>query len=109
MAYSNELNERINKTTARWKNIASRKMFGGVCHTLNGNMFCGVLDEHLILRLGVSAAEAALQQTHVKPFSPTGKPMKGWVLVESPAFRSDDALNRWLDQAKQFVTTLPSK
>lgn len=26
-------------------------MFGGVCHLLNGNMFCGVYKDFLILRL----------------------------------------------------------
>lgn len=27
-------------------------MFGGICHLLNGNMFCGVYKDFLILRRG---------------------------------------------------------
>jgi TfoX/Sxy family transcriptional regulator of competence genes len=109
MAYSTELNERISKATARWKNTASKKMFGGICYLLNGNMFCGIQKEALIVRLGINAADKALQQPHVKPFDPTGKPMKGWVLVEKLACQSDDDLNRWLQQARQFAKTLPAK
>jgi hypothetical protein len=45
----------------------------------------------------------------VRPFDITGKPMKGWVMVESQGFETDDALKEWLDQARQFAAALPSK
>jgi hypothetical protein len=35
-------------------------MFGGVCHLLNGNMFCGAYKDYLILRLGETVAKEAL-------------------------------------------------
>ena len=109
MAYNNELNQRIIKAVARWNNIASKKMFGGVCYLLNGNMFCGIQNDALIVRLGKTAAEQALRQSHVNPFSPTGRPMKDWVLVEQPAVQSDTDLKKWLDQARRFTQTLPAK
>ena len=37
----------------------SQKMFGGVCNLLNGNIFCGVYKDYLILRLGEKHAEDA--------------------------------------------------
>jgi hypothetical protein len=42
MAYDTGLDERIKKAVARWKGTESKKMFGGVCHLLKGNMLCGV-------------------------------------------------------------------
>jgi TfoX/Sxy family transcriptional regulator of competence genes len=60
MAYNNELNERIHKIIARWKNTDYKKMFGGICYLLNGNMFCGIQAHGLILRLGPSGADQAL-------------------------------------------------
>jgi hypothetical protein len=42
MAYNEELEARIEKIVSGWKNTYKKKMFGGVCHLLNGNMFCGV-------------------------------------------------------------------
>jgi hypothetical protein len=84
-------------------------MFGGVCHLLNGNMFCGVYKEFLILRLGEENADKALTLRHVKPFDITGKPMKGWVMVGQYGFKADQDLADYLNQAKAFVSSLPSK
>lgn len=109
MAYSEEIEVRIKKIVTGWKNTTAKKMFGGVCHLLNGNMFCGVYKDYLILRLGQDNAENALQSSFVRPFDITGRPMKGWVMVETEGFNSDDELRNWLNQAKQFVRALPPK
>ena len=109
MAYSEEIEVRIKKIVTGWKNTAAKKMFGGVCHLLNGNMFCGVYKDYLVLRLGQDNAENALQSSFVRPFDITGRPMKGWVMVETEGFNSDDELRNWLNQAKQFVRALPPK
>ena len=86
-----------------------KKMFDGVCRLLNGNMVCGVYKDYLILRLGVETAETALQSEFTRPFDITGRAMKGWVMVEQKGFATDDALEEWLNQAKEFVDTLPAK
>ena len=109
MAYSEEIEDRIKKIVSDWKNTADKKMFGGVCHLLNGNMFCGVHKEFLILRLGQEKAEEALQSPHVRPFDITGSPMKGWVMVAQNGFKTDTALKKWLNQAANFVKAMPAK
>lgn len=109
MAYNKELNARINNAIARWKNTTSKKMFGGICYLLNGNMFCGIQNDALIVRLSETMAEQALQQSHIKPFSPTGKSMKSWVLVQQQALQTENDLKKWLQQAKQFTKSLPAK
>jgi TfoX/Sxy family transcriptional regulator of competence genes len=109
MAYDEELDRRIKKIVSRWKGTADKKMFGGVCHLLNGNMFCGVNKNLLILRLGEDKSKNALALPHVRPFDITGKPMKGWVMVADDGCKSDPELKAWLDQAKEFVRTLPKK
>jgi hypothetical protein len=40
MPYNEEIDARIRKVVSRWKNSDAKKMFGGVCHLLNGNMVC---------------------------------------------------------------------
>jgi TfoX/Sxy family transcriptional regulator of competence genes len=49
MAYNEELDRRIKKMVSRWQGTTDKKMFGGVCHLINGNMFCGVHKDFLIL------------------------------------------------------------
>jgi hypothetical protein len=50
-----------------------------------------------------------LKQSYTRPFDITGKPMKGWVMVDGKGFKTDDSLKSWLNKAKTFVKTLPPK
>ncbi len=109
MPYNEEIDVRIKKVVSNWKNTDAKKMFGGVCHLLNGNMFCGVYKEYLILRLGGQKSEEVLKLPFARPFDITGKPMKGWVMLEEKGFNTDKQLKDWLDIAKQYVDTLPPK
>jgi len=63
----------------------------------------------LILRLGEQAAGKALGQPHVHPFDITGRPMKGWVMVDGEGLGSETALREWLVQARRFAKALPAK
>lgn len=109
MPYNEEIDARIEKMTSRWKNTDRKKMFGGICRLINGNMFCGVYKDFLILRLGEESAGKALGLRYTRPFDITGKPMKGWVMVEQDGFEADDDLRAWLNQAKNFAKNLPPK
>jgi len=82
MAFSEALAERIRQGLARLKGVEEKKMFGGVGFLLNGNMLVGVWKNSLIVRLGPDSYDDALLEPHVKEFNITGRPMKGWVLVE---------------------------
>ena len=48
-------------------------------------------------------------EPNVKEFDITGRPMKGWVLVESEGVGEDDQLKDWIERANKFVETLPVK
>ncbi len=109
MPYDQLLDARIHKIVSRWPNTGSKKMFGGICYLLNGNMLAGVLHSYLILRLGEEGAWEALKKPHARPFDYTGKPMKGWVMIEGSALEADKELAAWLKKARTFVETLPSK
>lgn len=109
MAYSDSLVFRIRQVVARRRDMTEKKMFGGVCFLLNGNICVGVWRNSLIARLGAEQEDTALSEPYVKKMDVTGKPMKGWVLVEPDGVESDAQLSRWIEQAIEFVSTLPSK
>jgi len=109
MPYNAAVDERIRAVVGEWRKTSSKKMFGGVCHLLSGNMLCGVYKDFMILRLGEEGAASALRKEHVRVFDITGRPMKGWVMVEEKGFRTEESLRTWLDQARTFVRTLPAK
>ena len=109
MPYDEKLDARVRAALSGMEGLSTRKMFGGVCHLLHGNMVAGVWKEFLILRLGTDAADFARELPHVRPFDITGHPMKGWVMVEPAGMRTVAQLNKWLEQARTFAQTLPPK
>ena len=109
MAFDEILAERIRTCLARRKNVEAKKMFGGIGFLLNGNMLVGAWKDSLIARVGPDAYEDALLERHVKEFDITGRPMKGWVLVEPEGVQGDGQLTGWIEQALRFVGTLPAK
>jgi TfoX/Sxy family transcriptional regulator of competence genes len=109
MAYSESLADRIRGIVARHRGVTEKKMFGGVGFLLNGNMLVGVWKTSLIVRIGPDEYEAALREPHVGEFDITGKPMKGWVMVEPDGIDDDEQLSHWIERATKFVKTLPKK
>lgn len=89
MPYNEQIDERIKKIVSLWKNREAKKMFGGVCHLLDGNMFCGVYRDYLILRLGQKKSKEVLKLSFARPFDITGKAMKGWVMMEENGFKTE--------------------
>jgi TfoX/Sxy family transcriptional regulator of competence genes len=109
MAYDERLAERIRGALAGWKTVSEKRMFGGIAFLLRGNMCCGVIQDLLVLRLGPRGAETALRRLHAREMDFTGRPMKGMVYVEPGGIETDAELQEWLEQAVQFVQTLPGK
>lgn len=109
MPYNTALADRIRPLCQSLPGCVEKKMFGGVGFLLGGNMCVGVWKEFLILRLGPEHGAAALLQPGVKEFDITGKPMRGWVMVDAADLHDRPALQAWIDQAVRFVRTLPVK
>ena len=109
MTYDTELNARITAVIAAWQGTEAKKMFGGICHMIHGNMFAGVYQDFLILRLGEAGADRALKLPFVRPLDITGKPLKGWVMVAREGWQSDVDLQAWLEKARAFALSLPPK
>lgn len=109
MAYNVEVADRLRRLLARRKGITEKKMFGGICFLLHGNMCCGVNKDHLVLRLGKEGVDEAIRERHTKEMDFTGTPMSTMIYVTPKGYRSDEDLKAWLERAFRFVKTLPRK
>jgi TfoX/Sxy family transcriptional regulator of competence genes len=109
MAYSERLAERVRVVLDGRPGVVERKMFGGVAWMLEGNMACGVIGEDLLVRLAHEDAAAAQAEEGVGPMEFTGRPMRGFVLVDAAAIDEDEELGRWVDAGADFAQSLPSK
>ena len=109
MAYDLNQAEWVRSLLEELEGYSERKMFGGVCFMLFGNMCCGVVNDDLMLRLDKEGAGQALLEPHVREMDFTGKPMKSMVYVSAEGIDADSDLQRWVDTAVAFSQTLPPK
>jgi TfoX/Sxy family transcriptional regulator of competence genes len=109
MPYDKGLAQRVREILEEESGFDEKKMFGGICFLLFGNMVCGIIKDDLIVRVGAEKYEETMKMPHTRKFDLTGKPLRGWVMVVSRALDSDEELNDWVQKATSFVRTLPPK
>ena len=109
MAYDEGLAQRVRELIMDVAEFSEKKMFGGICFMVDGNMACGVIGYDVIVRVGPHNYEAALRAPGVRIFDFTDRPMKGWVVVTSESHESDEQLADWINQGVTFALSLPSK
>ncbi len=109
MSYDEDLAGRIRKLLVGRAGVAERKMFGGLAFLLDGSMFCGIVGQDLMVRVGPERYDEALSQSDVRPMDFTGRPAKGYVYVSPGGCRSEKALNTWIERGADFVSSMPPK
>ncbi len=88
--------------------ISEKKMFGGVCFLLNGNMLCGTGEDRFMFRVGKEQEAEAMARPGAAPMDFTGRKMGGFVYVDVDAAQ-EASLESWIDLAARFVGSLPPK
>ena len=109
MPYDEQLVGRVRGVLAKKRNVAERKMFGGLTFMVRGNMACGVENERLMVRVGPAAYDDALGRPHAQMMNFTGRPMKGFVFVEPAGLKSDKDLEAWVQRGVDLAMSLPAK
>lgn len=109
MAYDKSLADRVRLALLARQGFEEKKMFGGLCFMLHGHMACGVLRDHLIVRVGLKLYGEALDKPHAGVFDLTGRPMKGWVRIEPGGWRPQGTLEAWLGLGVAHALSLPPK
>jgi len=109
MAYDEKLAARVTIAVGQDARVETRRMFGGLCFLINGNMAFGVEGKRLVVRVGPEAHAAALKLKGARPMDFTGKPLKGFVYVSAEAVRTAVGLRKWLKKGFEFAGKLKSK
>jgi hypothetical protein len=104
-----ETAELLRRALAKERGITEKKMFGGVCFLLDGNMLAGTgKKDHVLFRVGKAAHAAAVKRPGAQPMIHGGHLMEGFIWVEAGALVGD-SLETWLAIAKANVEALPPK
>src|SRR3954451_12309999 len=107
---SEELADRIRSIVGRRVGVTEKKMFGGICFMLNGNMVVGSMkDGSMLMRVGPDLHEEAKRRPGATPMIQAGREMVGFVLAADESISDDEALMQSIDYAWGFVKTMPAK
>lgn len=109
MAYDEGHAQIFRDSLAQLQGITEKKMFGGLCFMLNGNMLCGVHKDGGMARVGKENEAVALELAGIEPLSFTGRKMGGMVDVNLEAIEDDEVRAAVLELALDFVGALPAK
>ena len=86
--------------------VERKMMFGYPAGFVNGNMFCGLWQDSLVLRLD----EKSREKIKGRPFEPMpGRPMKEYVIAPKAIVGDEDQLTKWMETAVTFVSKMPPK
>ncbi len=109
MAFDEGLAERIRERTGDRPALSERKMFGGLCFMVDGNMCFGIVGSELMVRVGAVSYEEMLTKPHAREMDFTGRSMKGMVYVGEAGISEDEDLDAWLGRGVNFAASLPPK
>ncbi len=102
MAYNEILANRIREYFQEMDEVEEKEMMGGLSFMLNNKMCVGVIKDEMMCRLNPAHYEDALEKQGCHEMDFTGKPMKGWVLIDDSGMKNSMELKSWIDLAIDF-------
>ncbi len=110
MAYDEVLAQRIHDLLEGEPGVTSKKMFGGLGFMVDGHMAVAAGSSgDLMVRADPAQGEEWVDGESVRPMEMRGRPMTGWLLVDTEAVTDDEQLRLWVDRGVAHVRTLPPK
>ena len=108
MAYDEGLAERIRTVLADQQGVVEKKMFGGLAFMIRGRMSVGVVKDALMVRVGAAEHGTLVRRPHARPMDFTGRPLKGFLFVDSPGLENDADLERWIARGVDYAASIPA-
>jgi len=109
VAFDEELGERVRELFGGAPDVVERRMFGGLAFMVAGHMACGVMGDDLLVRVARADYDAVLALPHVRQMDFTGRPMRGFVVVDAEGVAEDAELASWVDRGVDVAGNLPPR
>jgi TfoX/Sxy family transcriptional regulator of competence genes len=88
-----------------------RMMFGCPAYFVNDNMFAGLHQDSLILRLSEQDRQTLLSTwDEASQFEPMeGRPMREYVVLPEPLYADSQLFSEWVNRSFAYASSLPPK
>jgi len=109
MGYDETLANRVRQALSKHSDFDEKRMFGGLAFMVHGHMCCAILGSEIMVRVGPAGHAKALSAPHAREMDFTGRPLVGMVYVGSAGFKTEKALDAWVERGLSFVLSLPAR
>jgi hypothetical protein len=110
MAYDEELARRVRVQVAHEPGLTEKKMFGGLAFLIGGNMAIAASGQGgLMVRVDPALSQALVEGSPARPVEMRGRPLRGWLRVDSEHLRTRDELAGWIARGTSFARSLPAR
>jgi TfoX/Sxy family transcriptional regulator of competence genes len=110
MSYDQRLAARVRELLAGEPDLSEKRMFGGLAFLVAGNMAVAASGRGgLMVRVDPERLDAVLAAGDVSPVEMRGRELRGWVVVDANALRSQRELAHWVQLGTARARSLPGK
>jgi len=110
VAYDERLAARIRDLAGRGPEVTEKRMFGGVAFLVGGNLAVSASGQGgLMVRVDPDEFDDLLASTPARPMEMRGRPMRGWLRVDSEHVATEEALAQWVDRGTSYARSLRPK
>ena len=110
MAYDEELASRIRGLIGGEPGLTEQRMFGGLAFLVNGNMSVAASGQGgVLLRVDPDESESLIESSSAAAFVMRGRPMRGWLRVDTKHVGTKRELRKWVDRGTAYARSLPPK
>ncbi|MDX2484193.1 TfoX/Sxy family protein [Antarcticimicrobium sediminis] len=109
MAYSEHMAETMRADLGVEPGLSEKKMFGGICLLLYGNMIAGLGKDGAFYRVGKPNEATARALPGTDPMVMGGRQMGGFVRLDEDGFTEDATRLKLTEIALAFTASLPPK
>ena len=102
MAYNDKLANRIREQLADLPNIEEKEIMGGLTFMVNEKMCIGIIKDEMMCRIAPEMQDTVLEKTGCRKMDFTGRPMKGYVMVDDTGMKSQKEFDYWIYLCLEF-------
>jgi hypothetical protein len=110
VSYDEDLAARIRHLVRGEPALTEQKMFGGIAFLIGGNMAVSASGQGgLMVRVDPAQSDELVATTLARPMEMRGRPMRGWLRIDTEHVRSEPDLAEWVALGTAYARSLPAK
>jgi TfoX/Sxy family transcriptional regulator of competence genes len=102
MAYNQQLANRIREQLQDLEGVEEKEMMGGLSFLLNDKMCVGIIKDEMMCRIDPTLQEEVLEKSGCRVMDFTGKPMRGWIMIDDSGMKNVQELRYWIGLALEY-------